>query len=276
MGQTSTPKARMARWMVIFLHLFLLTIISSSSYAQTKTFATTATVVTNTVVDKDNATRDDETYASVRSNGGTLGIGKVTGELRLTFDQDVPANRTTFIRIGYDTGVLNSLLGGNLGSSLAGLVGSLVLGNHYFTVGARSADGTNVISGSSNGSFSNTNIKLVRDVQGNYYLAVAPNFAYRSVFIRDVTNAFLLGGPNEIRVFNAFHFSGTGNCDPPIATDFEGTGATLDVLGVTGAGVTDIQNAIDGNPASFSKASLGVIALAGTISQNVYYSTPSR
>ncbi|SOD12166.1 putative Ig domain-containing protein [Pedobacter xixiisoli] len=277
MGQTSTPKARVTQWAVIFLHLVLLTIISKSSYAQTKTFATTATIITNTVDGKDNATRDDNTFASVKSYGGAaLGLGRYSGELQLNFAQNVEANRTTFVRIGYDTDILNTLLGGNLGSSLASVLGNVVLGDHYFTVGARDANGNNVAIGSSNGSFSTTNIKLVRDVQGFYYLAITPTVAYRSVFVKDVTNALLLSSPNEIKVYNAFHVSGTGNCDPPIATDFEGTGATLDLLGLTAAGVTDIQNAIDGNPATFSKASLGVITLLGTISQNVYYSSPSR
>ncbi len=278
MEQTSTQSARMMQWLIIFLHLYLITLISSSSYAQTKVLATTATVISNQVDDKDNATRDDNDFATVKSYGGALlGAGKYSGELQLTYSQNVDANRTTFIRIGYDTNILNSLLGGNLGSSLAGVLGNVVLGDHYFTVGARNAGGQEVAIGSSNGAFSTTNIKLVRDAQGNYYLAVTPNVTYRSVFIKDVTNALLLSTPNDIKVYNAFHVSGTGNCDPPFATDYEGTGATLSLLGLGGgAGITNIQRAIDGNRETFSSMSLGLITAAGTISQNVYFNSPSR
>lgn len=277
MGQTSTQSAKMKQWLLILLHFYLITLLASSSYAQTKIFASTATVVTSRVDDKDNATRDDNTFASVKSYGGAaLGIGRYSGELQLSYAQDVAANRTTFVRIGYDATILNALLGGNLGASLAGLLGNVVLGDHYFVVGAKNAVGQEVAVGSSNGSFSTTNIKLVRDAQGNFYLAVTPNAAYRSIFIRDVTNALLLSSPNEIRVYNAFHVSGTGNCDPPIATDYEGTGATLSLLGVGGAGVTNIQNAIDGDLTTNSNISLGLISAVGTISQNIYFNSPSR
>ena len=277
MEVTSTQSARKAQWLVFFLHFYLITFLSSASYAQTKIFANQATVVSTVVDNKDNATRDDNDYASVKSYGGALlGAGRYSGELQLTFAQNVPANRTTFIRIGYDQTLLNTLLGGNLGSSLASVLGNVLLGDHFFTVGARDLNGNTVLTGSSNAAFATTNIKLVRDAQGNYYLAVTPTVEYRSVFIKDVTNTLLLSTPNEIRVFNAFYVSGTGNCDPPFATDYEGTGATLSLLGLGGAGVTNIQNAIDGNPTTSSNISLGLIAAAGTISQNIYFNSPSR
>jgi len=279
MEVTSTQSARRAQWLVFFLHFYLITLLSSSSYAQTKIFANQASVVSNQVDGENNATLDNNDYASVKSYGGALlGIGKYSGELQLTFAQNVPANRTTYIRIGYDQTLLNALLGGNLGSSLASVLGNVLLGDHYFSVGARNANGDNVLTGSSNAAFATTNIKLVRDAQGNYYLAVTPTVEYRSVFIKDVTNTLLLSTPNEIRVYNAFYVSGSGSCEAPFATDYEGTGATINLLGLGGssAGVANIQNAIDGNPATSSKISLGVIAAAGTISQNIYFNSPSR
>jgi gliding motility-associated-like protein len=277
MIQTSTQFAKMTQWLVILLYFYLITYPFNASYAQTKIIAQQATVTSPQVVDKDNATTNDETFARVRSYGGALfGAGKYSGELQLNFAQDVPANKTTFIRIGYDEAVLNTLLGGNLGNSLASVLGNVILGDHFFTVGARNQAGEQVAVGSSSGSFATSNIKLVRDASGNFYLAVTPTTAYRSVFIRDVTNAVALSTVNEIRVYNAFYMSGTGNCDPPFATDYEGTGATLSLLGLGGAGVTNIQNAIDGNPATASNMSLGLISAAGTISQNIYFSTPSN
>ena len=278
MGQNSTRTARLRQKLIVILFFYsLLTSVGGFAYAQTKVFAKNATVVSNRVDDKDNATLDDNSFASVKSYGGALfGAGSYSGELQLAYNQDVAANTTTFIKIGYDTDLLNALLGGNLGASLANTLGNVVLGDHYFIVGAKNAAGQQVAIGSSNGGFSNTNVKLIRDSQGNFYLAVTPNVTYRSVFVKDVTTALLLSLPNEIKVYNAFHVSGTGNCDPPFATDYQGTGATLSLLGIGGAGVTDIQNAIDGNLQTSSKLSLGLISAAGTISQNIYFTNPSR
>ncbi|MFN0255358.1 Ig-like domain-containing protein [Pedobacter ureilyticus] len=277
MGQTSTPRARMAQWLVIFLHALIITLISSSSYAQSKIFANTATIVSSQVENKDNATRDDNDYATVKSYGGAaLGLGGYNGELQLRFAADVPANTTTFIRIDHDVNLLNALLGGNLGSGLASVVGSIALGDHYFEVGARNAANADVLTGSSREAFQTTNIKLVRDAQGLFYFAIRPTVTYRSVFVRDVTRALLLGATNEVRVYNAFYFSGAGTCDPAFATDYEGTGATLSLVGLGQAGVTNIERAIDNNPATFSSISTGLVNVGGTISQNIYFNSPSR
>ena len=277
MGQTSTPRARMTQGLVIFLHTLIITLISSSLYAQSKIFANEAATISNVVDAKDNATKDDETYATVRSYGGVaLGAFSYNGELQLRFAADVPANTTTFIRIDHDINLLNALLGGNLGSGLASVVGSIALGDHYFEVGARNAANADVLTGSSREAFQTTNIKLIRDAQGHFYFAIRPTVTYRSVFVRDVTRALLLGATNEIRVYNAFYFSGVGACDPAFATDYEGTGATLSLVGLGQAGVTNIERAIDNNPATFSSISTGLVNVGGTISQNIYFNTPSR
>ena len=277
MAQTSTLAASKKHWLLIHLLIYLLTFSSGTSYAQTKILANTATVISPEVENKDNALLDDNSFATVKSYGGALfGAGRYSGELQLNFAADVPAGRTTFVRIDYDVNLLNSLLGGNLGSSLANVLGGVVLGNHFFTVGARNHLGNQVAVGSSSGAFATTDIKLVKDAAGLFYLAITPTAAYRSVFIKDVTNAVALSTVNNIKVYSAFYVSGTGNCDPPFATDYEGTGATLSLLGLGGAGVANIQNAIDGNTATASRMSLGLIAAAGTISQNVYFNSPSK
>ncbi|WP_199121341.1 putative Ig domain-containing protein, partial [Pedobacter sp. ASV28] len=276
MKLTSTCSARSMKLTIAFLNILFITLFHQISYAQTKIFAGEAIIKSNQIDDKDNATKDDNTFATVKSYGGLIGGAfKYSGELELKFPTDVPANRTTFIRIDFNADVLNALLGGNLGSSLADLVGTLVLGNHYFVVGARNSLNQEVAKGSSSGSFSATDVKLVKDAAGNFYVAITPSASYNRVYIKDVTDAALLGTSNSMKVYNAFYVSGSGNCDPAFATDFEGSGATLSLLGIGGAGVTNMQNAIDNNVNTASKMSLGLIAAAGTISQNIYFNSPS-
>ncbi|RYE23932.1 MAG: T9SS type B sorting domain-containing protein [Sphingobacteriales bacterium] len=258
------------------LIISLLTLNFSKSYAQ-RVYANIATVKSTVVDNASNAADATSSFATVKSYGGlALGIGKYSGELELRFPGNVPANKTTFVRIDFNADVLNSLLGGNLGSELANLVGTLVLGNHYFEVGARNSSGTTVLSGASSGPFSNTNLRIVKDAAGAFYVAITPDQVYDRIYIKDNTDAALLGANNETRVYHAFYTSGSGVCDPAFATDFDGTGLTASVLGIGKAGVTNMENAIDNNPNTASEISLGVIGVAGSISQNIYFNTPSN
>jgi gliding motility-associated-like protein len=259
------------RSLLLFLTLSFLS--NSSLYAQTKIFANTATVISDHVDNANSATTDNNDFATVRSSG-TL-FNYYEGELRLTYANNVPANRTTFVKIGYDQALLDALLGGNLGNALSKVLGAIVLGNHYFTVKALSPTGTVVTSASSNDSFSSADVKLITDGSGNYYLAITPTVAYRSIAIRDITRG-LIAGTNDIKVYNAFYVPSAGDCDGPFATDYEGSGGTLSLLGLGGAGVSNIHQAIDGDPGTASKMNLGLVTLAGTISQNVYFHAPSK
>lgn len=260
------------------LFIFSITLISQFSYAQTKIYATTAEKKANEVDNPNNAVLNNGSFATVKSNGGLnvlgLVVGDYNGELELKFSAPVPANRTTFIRIDFEQDLLNALLGGNLGSALANTLGGLVLGNHSIEVGARNG-AANVANGSSSGGFSTSNLRLVKDAAGLYYVAITPTAAYDRVYVRDVTSALLLGlgNSNSTKVYSAFYISGVGDCDPPFATDFDGSGLTASVLGIGKAGVTDMHQAIDNNPATFSQVSLGLLGVAGSISQNVYFSS---
>lgn len=274
MKLTSTYSTKLIKTIIFLFSIIVITLISKFSYAQTKIFANTATVKSNPVQNPNNALLDNGGFALVKSGGSLLGGGP-SGELELKFPSTIPANTTTFIRIDFDADVLNALLGGNLGSALANVVGAVVLGDHSFVAGARNSS-SDVLLGSSSGGFSSSNLRLVRDASGKYYVAITPESAYDRVFIRDVTSALLLGSSNETKVFNAFYMSGTGSCDPAFVTDFEGTGLTVSLLGIGKAGVTNMQNAIDNNASTASQISLGALGVAGSISQNVYFSSPSN
>ncbi|WP_316765939.1 putative Ig domain-containing protein [Pedobacter frigiditerrae] len=272
----STLNQRSIRWTAFLLHLFLITLVFNESYAQTKIYATTATVKSVQVDNKDNATDATNSFATVKSYGGAaFGIGKYSGELELVFPAAVPANTTTFVRIGFDPDVLNALLGGNLGGLLADVVGGVVLGNHAFEAGARNG-GTTIVSGTSSNSFSNANLRIVKDAAGLFYVAITPNQIYDRVYIKDITDALLLGSTNQTLVYNAFYTSGIDPCANAFATGFEGNGLTVDVLGLGKAGVTNPERAIDADQTNFSEISLGALGVAGSISQNIYFSTLSN
>ncbi|RNL56670.1 hypothetical protein D7004_01905 [Pedobacter jejuensis] len=261
----------------LFAILSLLTILNQKSYSQTKTYANVVSAVTgNSSVDNPaNAITPVQTdFATVKSYGGlALGGGAYSGELELRFPTTLTAGTTSYIRIDADATLLNQLLGGNLGGLLAGVVGGVVLGDHSIEVGARNAAGTTVLSGSSTGAFTSQNLRLVKDADGFFYFALRPTQNYDRVYVRDVTRALLLSGPNETRVYNAFYTSGIDPCAQAFATGFEGSGLTVDVLGAGKAGVTNAQFAIDANTTNYSELSLGALGVAGSISQNFYFNT---
>jgi len=216
-------------------------------------------------------------YATLESYGGiAINLGSYTGRIELGFPTTVPAGTTSYVRIQTDATLLNTLLGGGLGGALANLTGTIALGNHYFEVRAKeTGNATPVFTASSINGFANENARLVYDSSGRYYIAITPSVAYNSIEIEDFTNTLLLGTINTMRVYSAFHFSGSDVCNPAFATSFDGTGGTVDILGVGGAGVANPNLAIDNSNTTFSQVSQGVLTVAGTISQTIYFATPS-
>jgi gliding motility-associated-like protein len=255
--------------------IILLTLFFSKSYAQTKVFANTVSAQTR-VDNATNATLDNNTFATVNSYGGiAIGIGSYSGELELKYPAAVSAGVTSYIRLDFDGDILNRLLGGSLGGLLANVGGTVILGNHSFQVGARNG-GTTILSGTSTAAFSAENLRLVKDANGFFYVAITPTQAYDRVFVKDVTSAVLLGVTNSTKVYSAFYTSGTDPCAQAFATGYEGTGITLDALQLGSSGVTNSERAIDADPNNFSKLSLGILGVASSISQNFYFTTPSN
>jgi gliding motility-associated-like protein len=255
--------------------IILLTLFFSKSYAQTKIFANTVSAQSR-VDNANNATLDNNTFATVNSYGGiAVGIGSYSGELELKYPAAVSAGVTSYIRLDFDGDILNRLLGGSLGGLLANVGGTVILGNHSFQVGARNGT-TPILSGTSTAAFSAENLRLVKDANGFFYVAITPTQAYDRVFVKDVTSAVLLGVTNSTKVYSAFYTSGTDPCAQAFATGYEGTGITLDALQLGSSGVTNSERAIDTDPNNFSKLSLGVLGVASSISQNFYFTTPSN
>ncbi|QIL38957.1 T9SS type B sorting domain-containing protein [Pedobacter sp. HDW13] len=255
--------------------IILLTLFYSKSYAQTKVFANTVSAQSH-VDNATNATLNNNNFATVNSYGGALlGLGSYNGELELKYPAAVSAGITSYIRIDFDGDILNRLLGGSLGGLLANVGGTVVLGNHSFEIGARNGS-TSILSGSSTAAFSSENLRLVKDANGFFYVAITPTQAYDRVYIKDVTNALLLGTSNSTKVYYAFYTSGIDPCAQAFATGYEGTGITLDALQLGSSGVTNSERAIDSDPNNFSQLSLGVLGVGSSISQNFYFDSPSN
>src|SRR5690606_17662790 len=103
----------------------------------------------NVLVGQGSAT--ENTFATVNSST-VLIVGTTPGHIEQDFDETLPANTTSYVRIGVDdAGLLNALLGGSLGTLLDDVVGVL-LGNHSFEVDVKNSTGTSVLSGTSENS----------------------------------------------------------------------------------------------------------------------------
>lgn len=284
MMKTITPIIYVKRACV--LAFTLLTLITSFSYAQTRTYTNSAIGKSSNTILKPSAdavqnpnnalTSNEDTYARVRSYGGVLlGGGQWQGEIELKYATTQPAGITTFIRVDFDADVMNALLGGNLGGLLAETLGTVVLGNHILEVGARNG-ATNVASGSTTSAFTTNNIKLITDANGYFYLAVTPNLPYDRVYVKDITSAILLGTTNDTKVYYAFTSQSSNACDQAFATSYDGVGLNLSLLGISKAGVRNPEYAIDNNMNNFSNMGLGLISIAASISQNFYFENLSN
>lgn len=259
-----------------FLVMLCSLLVNSQAVAQ-RVYAnqvTIGTAASDHVDNPSNALSSSETtFAQLNSYGGVLlNVGRFNGQLELKFPTTLQAGVTSYVRINSDPDLLKALLGGSLGNLLANVLGTVVLGNHFFTVEARNGS-TAVLSGTSTNGFATNELRLIQDVNGYFYLALTPTQAYDRIYIRDETNAVLLGASNNTKVYYAFYNSSVSSdpCVQGFATSYEGTGLNLDALRLGGAGVTDAQNVIDSDTSNFSQLALGALAVAGSISQDIYF-----
>ncbi len=223
---------------------------------------------------------NNETYASLVANNGSLLVSSPqSGRIQMKYDSALPANKTSYIRIDAEKGMLNALLGGTLGDLIAN-VGGLVLGNHIFTVEAYNAAGTSVLKSSSSNHFEGTSngaVKLVQDNIGRYYLAVTPNQTYQSITVSNSVSSLLPTGEiRTLKVYNMCTDVGTDLCYPAQFTSYSQQGINLSLLDLGKAGVKNPYHAISGNSSNYSEISTGLVAIAGLVKQTVYFNQPSQ
>jgi len=239
-----------------------------------------AIVSTANVDDAQNAVDGNfDSYATIRSDAGILvGLGSGTGHLEVAFGAPVPAGKTAYIRIDYDESVLKSLLAGSLGDVIAKTLDNLVLGNHYFDVVLTNA-GSPVLSASGSNTFANAagQIRIVQDKLGRYYIAIKSSEPYTDIRITDHTASILglLTPDKYLNVYNICYENSEAICDPPFATYYDGDGIDIDLLNLGNVGVIDAQSAIDSNPNTASKISIGAVGIGASMYQYVNFHTLS-
>ncbi|RXG16496.1 Ig-like domain-containing protein [Leeuwenhoekiella aestuarii] len=263
--------------------ILLLLLCSGEIAAQTQTFATQLVDVDPVAGHVTNASAAHDgnlaTAAIVRANSGiAVGIGAYSGYIEVGYVSPVPANTTSFIKIDTEDDLLRVLLGGGLGELLSDVLGTLLIGNQEFTVEAKNGS-TTVLSANSTdpNTFDTPRVRVITNAAGEMFIAMTPSVSYSSIRITNSIGSLLgLGNTRTLDVRGVFYSSGAGVCNEPAYTSYDGDGLSLDLLELGGAGVIDPQNAIDSDPLTFSQLSLGVLDVAASIEQIIYFDTPSQ
>ncbi len=214
------------------------------------------------------------TRARIRASSGiALGIGDYNGYLELQFPTELPANTTSFVKIQTDDNLLPALLGGNLGGLLSNVLGSVLIGNQEFTVQAK--QGTNVVlQGNSQtiSDFSTSRLRIVINANNDYFIAITPSQAYNRIRITNRLGSLIgLNNTKRLDVYEAFYIGTPDVCGSASYTSFDGNGLNLDLLNLGNAGVTNPHFVIDANQNNFSRLSLGILGVAASIEQTVYF-----
>lgn len=228
-----------------------------------------------TVFNLSNSESDNGAYTELISSAGyAVGLGSYKSQIELRFESTVAANTTTYIRIDGEDNLFQSLLGGSLGDLLSDVLGSVLFGQQEIIIDARTASGS-VLSRSSIAGFDTDQVRLVSDESGNYYIAIRPNSPYDR--IRITNQASSIAGLNteySLEVYHAFYYKDDPCGGQPVFTSYDGSGITLEALELNNA-VESLNLAIDSDlDNTFSEISLGVVGVAGTIEQMIYFNSP--
>lgn len=270
---------RSQKYFAIFLSIWLFFEAYSSSAQATRQFTTSVTSQANVFNSANAIDADLATFARVEAYSGlALGLGAYSGTLELQFPTTLPANTTSYVKVEVDTDLFNALLGGSLGGLLADVLNLVIGGEQVIEVQAR--NGTTVVAAAQTNDpsdFAGSVFKVVQDAAGNFYFAITPTSSYNRIrLINNPGAALLLGTFKDLRVFDAFTVTSPDNCGSPSFTSFDGTGLTIDLLGIGGAGVTNGSNSIDGDTLTASGISLGLAGIGATIQQNIFFEGASK
>src|SRR5690606_7834876 len=103
---------------ILALGIFLFG-MAGKGYGQEKVLAKYESKSINGVSGETNVNTDDDTYAEVKAYGGALlGAGAYSGSIQMKFDETIPANQWSYIRVELAGGLTDVLLGGSLGNAL--------------------------------------------------------------------------------------------------------------------------------------------------------------
>jgi len=277
--------------------IIAITLFSTSSYAQTKNYATVApsigtngyytllgstTTVPNangagTITNPGNAAIITPSNPAVLTANyfNVLGLYQGEGEayLQLKYGTTVAAGKTTYIRFDQPTSSGLSLDLLNIVGDLTGLLSNNLVQVEAYT-GATAAPagvGTKIAD-------ANVTTTVVRDAAGINYFAVTSSSAYNAVRVklrfRGNLLGLALGSSITLNVYTAFSYD-AGNCAPAAFTSIgERSGLNVSLT----SAVINPERAIDGNVATFSQLQSGLVGLGSTVSQSFYlpYATSSN
>ncbi|WP_192349229.1 gliding motility-associated C-terminal domain-containing protein [Algoriphagus sp. Y33] len=218
----------------------------------------------------------NDTYATLYASTGLIAGTGYNSHIELKYADPVAAGETSYVRIEFEDDQLNALLGGSLGSDLADLLGTVALGDHYFTVTPKTAGGTDLYEASSQNGFAGQDVRVVQDAAGRFYIAFTADQPYQSVRIDHYLSALLgLGNTATMQVYSMCRETDFDLCEQATFTDFDGSGIALDLVDITQGGVFNPQNAIDENSSNYSTINLGVAGVGASVYQNIYFKTKS-
>src|SRR5690606_37046342 len=140
----------------------------------------------------------------------------------------------------------------------------------------KDANGNQIYNASSVDGFSDQAVKVVKDANGRFYIAVTADVPYQSVRITHGLAA-LIGGNNTatMNVYSMCRETEFNPCEQATFTSFDGSGLTLDLLDISKGGIFNSQYAIDENSSNYSTINLGVAGVGATVYQNIYFKTKS-
>lgn len=259
--------------------LFIIALVSFQSLLFGQTFATTISSESEVDISSNAIDGDLATSADVRASTGILaGIGAYSGHLELEFPTSLDPNTTSYVKLETEEDLLPYLLGGSLGGLLSDIGGVVLIGNQEFTVAAKNNNTTVWEESSSDANaFSTHLLRVVTDVNNDYFLAIAPNSQYNRVRLTNQIGSLIgLNNTRTLEIYGAFHSQELLTCGTPSFTSFSGNGLTLDLLGIGGAGVADPHLAIDSATGTFSQLGLGILGVAASIEQTIYFDTRSQ
>jgi len=229
--------------------------------------------IANTVVNEENvdnssnAIQLNDLSATIKSNAGFLGAGDV-GILELQYPGTINSNETTYTRLDFDPTLLDALLQGSLGELVGDLLETVVFGNHYLIIDAKS--NSNSVRKFRTDSYPIADdFRIVVDSDGDYFAAIKAGSPYNRIRIEDHTSALLgLGVSNSTDVFYSLsQLKENPDCYSPRFTSADAYGLNLDALDLGNAGITNAENAIDDDRLTFSQLSLGTAGVISGISQ---------
>lgn len=271
--QHMEEKITFSLWTRVLIFLVLLVPLVQG-YGQTQVFARTLVETPQRVDNAANAVDANlSTFARLKATGS---IESAKGILQIGFAEQVPSNKSVFVKIkAGDNKLLTPLLGGTLGGLLDGVLGAL-LGNHIFYIEAFN-NGTSVLNESSTGLSRSDKLRVVQDKDGNFLIFIKIAEPFNKLKISNANAALLPLAPENLDVYAAFYEEENGpDCGRPIATSFDSSG--IEVALLKGMTTNKFYQAIDGVDNTYSTLKVDALLnvnLGSGLSQFFYFPTPS-